>query len=120
MRIKNVLARRIRRLLIVCLLALPCGAHAGMVDTDELLAPVPAAAARERLRDMLARSDVSRQLQALGVSASAARERVNAMTDAEVASVSGRIDRLPAGGVSGAAVLVGLVAIEVIWYFWVK
>jgi hypothetical protein len=42
------------------------------------------------------------------------------MTDAEVASVVGQIDSLPAGGTSGWAIVGVLLVIGLIWYYWVK
>jgi hypothetical protein len=43
------------------------------------------------------------------------------MTDAEVASVVGRIDKLPAGGIISLwAVLVGFIIAELIIYHWVE
>jgi hypothetical protein len=107
-------------MLIVCLGAFPFGSYAGIVSTDEVAAAVQTQGARDRLRDLLARNDVRDQLQSFGVSPAAAQERVGAMTDAEVASVAGRIDSLPAAGTSGWAVAAGLLVIGLIWYYWVK
>ena len=42
------------------------------------------------------------------------------MTDAEVASIAGQIDSLPAGGTSGWAIVAALLVIGLIWYYWVK
>lgn len=117
---KSVLVRCVCRMLIVCMGALPFGAHAGMVSTDEAAAAAQAQGSRDRLRVLLARSDVRGQLQEFGVSPAAAQARVSALTDAEAASLAGRIDSLPAGGTSGWAVAAGLLVIGLIWYYWVK
>ncbi len=108
---KPALARRLCCLLILCLGALPLGAYAGLIATDQAAATAQAPAARDKLRD---------QLQSLGIDRDAAQARVAALTDAEVAHIAGRIDSLPAGGVSIAAALAGLIVVELIWYFWVR
>jgi hypothetical protein len=117
---KSVVVRCVCRMLIVCMGAFPFGAYAGMVGTDEVAAAAQAQGSRERLRELLARSEVRSQLQDFGVSPAAAQQRVSALTDAEVASLAGQIDSLPAGGTSGWAVAAGLLIIGLIWYYWVK
>lgn len=117
---KHALARQLCRLLILCFGALPFGAYAGLIATDQVATTVQAPAARDQLRDFLARGEVRDQLQNLGIDRRAAQARVDAMTDAEVARIAGRIDSLPAGGISGAAALAGLIVVELIWYFWVR
>lgn len=118
---KNDLIRQLCRMLIVCMGALSFGAHAGMIEADQVAAAAPATGARDQVRGFIGRSEVRNQLQSLGISPAAAQARVRAMTDAEVASIAGRIDRLPAGGlISFWAVGAGLLVIELIWYFWVK
>lgn len=117
---KNILVRWVCRMLIVCMGAFPFSTFAGMVSTDQVVAAVQAQGSRDRLRDLVARSDVRNQLQNLGINASAAQERVAALTDAEAASLVGQIDSLPAGGSSGWAIAAGLILIGLIWYYWVK
>ncbi len=117
---KNILVRQICRLLIVCMGAFPFSTYAGMVGTDQVIAATQAQGARDKLRDLVGRSEVRNQLQTLGISPTAAQARVSAMTDAEVASVVGQIDSLPAGGASGWAIVAGLLIIGLIWYYWVK
>lgn len=92
--------RLIASLLIVStsLAGLPLTAQASLVSTDEMLAGSETVAARERVDRFLARDDVRQALQAQGVSPQAAAERVQAMTDAEVEQLAGRIDQAPAGG----------------------
>ncbi len=55
-------------------------------------------AERERVSAFLARAEIRDALQAQGVSPEATTERVQAMSDAEVAQLAGRIDQAPAGG----------------------
>ncbi|MEW6648080.1 MAG: PA2779 family protein [Pseudomonadota bacterium] len=89
-------------------------ARAAMVGTEQVLAGVEqrqaVEQARERLTAMLAREDVAAQLQHHGVDAVQARERVAALSDAEILQLNGQIEQLPAGGdVLGLAVFVFLV-----------
>ena len=113
-------ARRICRLLIVCMAAFPFSTYAGLVGTDQVAASAQSLGAREQLQIFIGRSEVRSQLQSYGISPTAAQARVSAMTDAEVASLSGQIDRLPAGGVSEWAAAATLLVIGLIWYYWVK
>lgn len=118
---KNALFRHVCRMLIVCMGLLPYGAHAGMIGADQVAAAAQSGTARDKVREFIGRSEVRDQLQNLGISREAAQARAGAMTEAEAASIAGRIDKLPAGGlISFWAVGVGLLVVELIWYFWVK
>ena len=117
---KNIFVRYICRMLIVCMAAFPFSTYAAMVGTDQVVAAAQAQGARDKLRDLISRSEVRNQLQNYGISPTAAQARVSAMTDAEVASLAGQIDSLPAGGASGWAIAAGLLIIGLIWYYWVK
>ena len=92
--------RFICRLLVVSTIVLPYSAHtqAGMIGTGQAIGSVEAQ--RGKVQSFVARADVQSQLAALGVEATAASERVNALTDDEVQRLAGRIDTLPAGGVA--------------------
>ena len=107
MRTKSFLAG----LLVPCLLLSTMPARAGMIGTTQLLAP-SADAQRERVDAFLAREDVQSQFEALGVSPADAATRVASMTEAELQSLSSRIDSLPAG--AGAAELVLVVLLILI------
>jgi hypothetical protein len=80
------------------LMGLPMQAQASMVSTEESLTVSNAQAERERVSAFLARADIRDALQAQGVSPEATTERVQAMSDTEVAQLAGRIDQAPAGG----------------------
>jgi len=82
-------------LLVLAAAAIMPRANAAMIATD---AALPATAEREHLKALLARPEVGAALQKMGLSAPDAAARVDAMTDAEVAQLAGRIDALPAGG----------------------
>jgi hypothetical protein len=89
--------------------ALPSRALAVMIPTD---AVAPAATgARDRVALALSRAEVRAQLEAYGVNPADVRARVDALSDADVAQLSGRIDSLASGGDGfiGALVFVFLV-----------
>ncbi|UTW07460.1 PA2779 family protein [Pseudomonas benzenivorans] len=104
-------------LLTACLsttLAMP--SHAGMLSTTEVLADLDGQADRETLQEFLNRDEVQDELQTMGVPALQARNRVDALTPAEAASLAQRIDALPAAGaLSGSdVIIILLVAILVV------
>jgi hypothetical protein len=88
--------RCIARVLIVCTLGMgmPVSSMAGIIATDRVYAGVE----RDHVRNFFERADVRARMQELGVDPSAARSRVDALSDEEVASLSDRIEQLPAGG----------------------
>ncbi|MDZ7749728.1 MAG: PA2779 family protein [Halofilum sp. (in: g-proteobacteria)] len=71
-------------------------AAAGMVATDEVLRGSDDR--REAVVQALERDAVAAELEAMGVSVESARQRVQRMTDTEVARLHGHIAALPAGG----------------------
>jgi hypothetical protein len=81
-------------------------ASAGSVSTQALLesGEMSRPEGRERLHQLVDRQDVARQLAAAGVSLQEAHRRIEVLSDAQVASLNGRIDELPAGGWVGAVV----------------
>lgn len=101
------------RILAAAMLVLPLHAQAGIIGTDRAVA-ADAQAARATVAGFIVRGEVAGQLQALGLSPQAASERVAALSDAEVASLAGRIDALPAGGIAG--VLPVLAAVLLIYF----
>ena len=92
--------RFVASLLIVSCTAmgLPLTAQAGIVSTEEVLTTDAKALNRDRVSSFLQRDDVRKALQSQGVDGNAALERVQAMSDAEVAQLAGRIDQAPVGG----------------------
>jgi hypothetical protein len=53
--------------------------------------------ARARVRAFFGRVDVMAQMQAYGISPTEALSRVDSLTDCEIASIAGKMDRIPAG-----------------------
>lgn len=108
--------RTLCRLLIVLMAWTPFQmAYAGVISTDQAVV-ASAQADRAAVLSVISRSDVSSQLQSLGLDAATAKDRVAALTDEEVRSLNGQLQALPAGGdgwVIAAVILIGVL----IWYF---
>jgi hypothetical protein len=112
--------RLVSRFLIICMIGLPFQVHAGLIGTDAVVSAAQAAAARGTVATVMNRADVAGQLQALGLSPQAAKDRVAALTDAEVAKLAGQIQALPAGADSTAAAILIIVIIGVLIWWAVK
>jgi hypothetical protein len=92
-------------------------ANAAMVGTDQAVAASTAQQDRAHVLAVLDRGEVAGSLQRFGLDPAQAKERVNAMTDAEVGTLAQRIDSLPAGGISdGGAILLIVIIAGVIWW----
>ena len=83
----------LRTLMLAFARALP-QAHAGLVSTDD----AQVGRERERVKALLERPELAREIEKLGILPHQAVERVDAMNDAEVRQLAGRLDALPAGG----------------------
>lgn len=115
----NLVRKCIATLLIASLsqLSIVGAAQATMIGTDTAAATASAeevAGKRTRVLAFLDREDVAREFDRLGVSPTEAKARVAAMSDADLLSLSDRIDQAPAGGdaigaIISAAVLVFIV-----------
>jgi hypothetical protein len=73
-------------------------APAALLSAEQVHQAAAPSSGRALLEQTLQRTDVVAALEARGVSAQAARERVAALTDAEAAHVAAQIDAAPAGG----------------------
>jgi len=109
------------RVLMVSLMFLSFqSARAGMIGTEQFTAADGAQADRAAVISMIDRSEVSQQLQAMGLEPQAAKDRVAAMTDDEVQALSGKLDSLPAGAISdwwiGAIVVAVVLAFVFGWW----
>ena len=69
-------------------------AYADMIPTES----VQTVDDRAKVKSMLERPEVVREMQKMGIPPEKAAARVDAMTDAEVSQLAGRLDALPAGG----------------------
>ena len=105
----------ISRILIVCMIGLPFQVHAGLIGTDQIVTAEQALAARDMVNSVVSRAEVASQLQALGLSPEAAKDRVAALTDVEVSKLAGQLQNLPAGASGGGLILLILIGILIWW-----
>ena len=113
---KSSLYRMICRLLVISIAALPFPGYAGgLVSADAVVSAEQSKAARDRVLNLLTRTDVQQQLQTFGLASDSARDRVNAMSDSEVLELAGRIDSLPAGADSAGVVVLILIVVLIWW-----
>ncbi len=101
---------------VMFVMSVPIGvANAGLISTEQVVEREAAAQDRARIFDFLARQDVRAQLTEFGVDPAMAEARVAGLSDAEIRSVAGRIDQLPAGqDVFGAILSTALVIFVVL------
>jgi hypothetical protein len=87
-------------MLVISLLftTFPATSYAGLVGTDEMLSTDTRSRQMTEIRNVLARDEVRAQMLDLGVDPSYVEERLNALTDAELARLSSGMRDLPAGG----------------------
>ena len=90
-------------------------AQAGMIGTEQV-ASTAHHGDRTTVLDMLSRSEVASQLQALGIDPAQAKDRVQAMSDQEIAALANRLESLPAGADGGAVLLIIIIAVAIWWY----
>ena len=116
---KSSLKRVLCSFLVIAMAMLPFqSGQAGMIGSDAIVASAASQADRNTVSNFLNRAETASQLQSLGVDGKSARERVAAMTDAEVASLAGKINSLPVGADSGAGTLILILLIVwAVWYF---
>ena len=82
-------------------------AGAGMIGTEQMIASESRDDQLARVEAFIARQDVQDELIELGVDPADVVDRVQHLSDAEIASLQGRIDRQVAG--SGALEIIGVV-----------
>jgi cytochrome c553 len=91
-------------------------AHAGMIGTEQV-ASTAHHGDRTTVLNMLGRAEVASQLQALGMDPAQAKDRVQAMSDQEIAALANKLESLPAGASSGGAVLLIIIIAVAIWWY---
>ena len=110
------------RLLVVSLMLLQFPmARAGMIGVDQMVSGASVQTDGMASGSVLTRSEIVRQLQALGVDAKLAQDRTAALTDAEVLTLQGKMNTMPAGagGISGWGWVL-LIAVGLAVYFYWK
>jgi hypothetical protein len=108
-------------MLILSMVLLPFSTQAGMIGTDQVVANATAQADRAKIVDFVARADVQKQMEVLGLTTATAADRVAALTDEEVQRIAGKIDSLPAGAASSGtwwAVAAVIVIAVVVYLYW--
>ena len=107
--------KRLHSLFIAAALALPFqSAQAELISTDEVASHARIQEERDKVRAFLSRADAQQNLVALGVESDLAKQRVDALTDAEVMNLAGKIDSLPAGGALSNSELILIVLIAIL------
>ena len=103
---KSSLKRVLCSFLVIAMAMLPFqSGQAAMIGSDAVIASAASQADRNTVTNFLNRAETATQLQALGVDAKSAKERVNAMTDGEVASLAGKVTSKAGGADAGAGPL---------------
>ena len=105
----TIFRRFVASILCVAILNLssPLVAQAGVIGTLQAVESQHRAADLAIVNSALAREQVRAELGAMGVDATAVEARLGAMTDAELRSLAGEIENLPAGG--DALAVIGIV-----------
>lgn len=105
--------RKIRQFLVYALIftinwmALTAPASAAMIGSEALVQASQRDVTEAKVLQALSRPALVEQMEKLGVDPAAARDRVAALTDDELAALDQRLDSLPAGGdVLGALLFV--------------
>jgi hypothetical protein len=76
----------------------PATTYAGLVGTDRILSADTRNRQMTEIRNVLARDEVKTQMLDLGVNPADVEERLDSLTDAELARLSAGMKELPAGG----------------------
>lgn len=86
---------------------------AQIASTEAILSPSMSVSAHEKVSQFIARDDVTKTFEQMGVDSKMAEKRIAMMSDEEVSTLAAKIDTLPAGGdfggIVGAVVFVFIV-----------
>jgi hypothetical protein len=93
---------------------MPIAAHADVIGAEQFIDTLDRRATIERIDAVLARSEVQRELERLGVDNAEASERVAALNDQELELLADRLEKLPAGGDLLAVVGIAFVVILIL------
>ncbi len=122
MQTTRLLSQALSVVLGASLLVAAPAARAELIGTEQITAQAQGDASAQIARDrqtldhFMARQDVQREMQALGVDPQVAQQRLAALSNAEVEQLAGRVQSLPAAGAIGfqEMVIILLVAILVV------
>ena len=92
--------RRPTALLLAILMSLMplLPAQAAMIGNGQIIQQHPSQQTRDSLQQLLQQDAARQQLQAWGVSPEQINNRIDSLTDAELARINGQLDNLNAGG----------------------
>ncbi len=82
----------------MCAMSMPLSSYASMISTEDAIVSAHGAQDRAKVDQFFQREDVQKTLQEKGISYESAKARIDAMSDAEVATLANRVDEAPAGG----------------------
>ncbi len=101
--------------LVMAATSLPINlARAAMITTDTVVEETGQANDRARVMDFMAREDVRRQLETLGIDPDEAASRAASLSDAEIQQIAGKMDQLPAGQNAVGAIIGAILLILLI------
>ena len=113
MKLPKAVTRNIARAMLICFAPFAVFApvtQAAMIGTDQVISSTQTQTDRAQLKDTLSRVDLAEQLRSAGVDPVQLQDRVDSLTDEEVAMLNEQFDQLPAGsGILGLAVFVFVV-----------
>ena len=113
MKLPKSVTRNIARAMLICFAPFAVFApvaQAGMIGTDQIISSTQAQSDRAHLIESLSRADLADQLRSAGVDPVQLKDRVDSLTDDEVAMLNEQLDELPAGGgILGVAVFIFVV-----------
>jgi hypothetical protein len=117
---RNSRAVGIALIILTLMTALPYqSAIAALISTDAVLSTSNGADMRDKIKDFMAREDVRAIFITQGIDQQEALDRVNSLTDSEVAEIAHSIDQLPAGG-DAIGVIIGILIIVLLVVIIVK
>jgi hypothetical protein len=88
--------------------------HAAMVSTEEVIREDAATENRERVMTFLAREDMRREMEALGIDPEEATARTKALSDEEITRIANKLDEMAVGQSAVAAVIGAAVFIFIV------
>jgi hypothetical protein len=113
MKLPKAVTRNIARAMLICFAPFAMFApvsQAAMIGTDQIISSTQTQSDRAHLIETLSRADLADQLRSAGVDPVQLQDRVNSLTDDEVALLNEHLDQMPAGGgILGVAVFIFVV-----------
>ena len=111
----QLMQRQLAWFLSAVLILMPVtSVQAAMIGTDQIINQADSSLTQEKLQQFLDREATQKQLYAWGVSPDWIKERVNNLTDVELARINQGIDNLNAGGDSILGILLIIFIVFVI------